>query len=118
MYLKFKNETIICEPLSVTGQVMGFTKELSIHNKIIVKLDKDICPGTLIGTHIDIETDKIRNGFYEILSAELNEQGLYELNIGDISLIRAFEDPADKGKGYRYNISEGAKMRIALAKEI
>ena len=116
-YLKFKGQELITEDLFVTGYVSDFTKEMSIDNKIVVKLDRNVCPDRLAGAYVDIETDKIRNGFYEILSAKKNEQGLFELSIGDITLIRALAD-GDDVKQYFYNITEGAKFKIALVKEI
>ncbi|HBN83510.1 MAG TPA: hypothetical protein DDZ89_06655, partial [Clostridiales bacterium] len=116
-YLKFKGQELITEDLFVIGYVSDFTKEMSIDNKIVVKLDRNVCPDRLAGAYVDIETDKIRNGFYEILSAKKNEQGLFELSIGDITLIRALAD-GDDAKQYVYNIAEGAKCKIALVKEI
>jgi hypothetical protein len=81
-----------------------------------IPFDTDVCPSKLTHAYTDIETDKIRNGCYKILSAQKNRDGLYELNIGDITLIRALVNEGQEEK-YVYNIAEGAKIRIPLAKE-
>jgi hypothetical protein len=114
--LKFKDQELVKGDLFVTGIVIDFTKESSLDNRIIVKLDTDVCPSKLTHAYTDIETDKIRNGCYKILSAQKNRDGLYELNIGDITLIRALVNEGQEEK-YVYNIAEGAKIRIPLAKE-
>jgi hypothetical protein len=115
-YLKFKDQELVKGDLFVTGIVIDFTKESSLDNRIVVKLDTDVCPSKLTHAYTDIETDKIRNGCYKILSAQKNRDGLYELNIGDITLIRALVNEGQEEK-YVYNIAEGAKIRIPLAKE-
>ncbi|NLY96096.1 MAG: hypothetical protein GX082_01465 [Clostridiaceae bacterium] len=115
-YLKFKDQELVKGDLFVTGIVIDFTKESSLDNRIIVKLDTDVCPSKLTHAYTDIATDKIRNGCYKILSAQKNRDGLYELNIGDITLIRALVNKGQEEK-YVYNIAEGAKIRIPLAKE-
>jgi hypothetical protein len=113
-YLKFMDQELVTEDLFVTGTVIDFTKESSLDNTIVVKLDTDVCPSKLFGAYTDIETDKIRNGCYKVLSAEKNKDGLYELNIGDITLIRAAT--GDVGQ-YEYNIANGAQIRIPLSEE-
>ena len=62
-YLKFKGQELLGEEQAVTGFVTDFTKEMSLENKIVVKLNKDICADSLADIHIDIETDRFRNGF-------------------------------------------------------
>lgn len=113
-YCKFKDQVILSENSSVYGTVSGFTKEMSVKNYITVKPEKDICPDKLVGKYVEIETDKIRNGFYEILSARCIGQNEVALDIGDITLIRCYKDPEDFEKGFVYNIFEGAKVKIVM----
>ncbi len=115
--LMINGDRIVSDNPVVSGSVVNFTKEPGLNNSIIVKLDKDICPSLLTGAYVSIETDLIRNGFYEIVSAEYIEQNIYALNTGDVSFIRGFIDATDFDKGYKYNISEGESLKIVLPVE-
>jgi len=112
-----KDKVIIAKRQAVTGEVVAFTKELTDNNKIIVKLSEHICPSNLDGAFVDIKTDQIRNGFYEIESAKVLKDGLYELSVGNTTFIRSYVDDMDFAKGFIYNINEGAPLTIPLSNE-
>jgi hypothetical protein len=116
-YCRFNDQTIVSSNSTIKGHVVDFTKEMTHANRIFVKLDKDVCPSDLKGAYVNIETDKIRNGFYEILSAKKNDLDLYEIDIGNITLIRSYVDSENFEKGYLYNILEGAPLKIVLPEE-
>ncbi len=116
-FCRFNGKNLISQNKAVTGCVKDFTKEMSEQNYITITLDREVCPKTLDGKYIDIKTDGIRNGFYEIVSALKIKQNQYLINIGDVTLIRGFIDPEDFALGYKYNIEKGAEVRIALPEE-
>lgn len=116
-FCKVEEKVIVSEKEAVLGEVIDFTKELTEDNKIIVEFAENISPDKLAGTFIDIKTDQVRNGFYEIESARILDNGLYELSIGNTTFIRGYIDVMDFDKGYTYNISKGAPFAIALSKE-
>ncbi|MEA4832234.1 MAG: heparinase II/III family protein [Oscillospiraceae bacterium] len=105
-------------PLKITGTVRAFTKELSFDNSITVSLNSDIDPAKLSGKYICIGNDSIRNSSYKILSAKRvqDENGAnYILDIGDITLIRQYNDLKDLSKGFYYDISAGRTAWIPLS---
>lgn len=113
-FCSFKGRVLCSQNPTVYGVVTDFTKEPDIKNRIEVEFDQIVDPSSLAGKYIDIETDKIRNGFYEILSAEKAGEETFSLDIGDCTLIRGYKDPLDFDKGYLYNIKEGARIRIPM----
>ncbi|MFD0698091.1 carbohydrate binding domain-containing protein [Paenibacillus sp. GCM10027628] len=100
---------------AVTGTVVDFTKNLSIHNEIIVDVPAlAVSPSELTGKSIVIQNDGIRNGTYRILNATALSDSRLKLDIGDITLIRSYLDPKDFSKGFVYDIGNGASFRIPL----
>lgn len=97
---------------AVSGTVTGFTKELSSENEITIRPDTAIDPAKLNGKHIVVKNDAVESGTYEIRSASANADGSIKLDIGDVTLIRAYKNA---GKDFTYNIAEGQSFRIPLA---
>lgn len=98
----------------LTGTVVDFTRDMSFTNHIIVRLDNvQALPQDLAGRSIVVKNDGERSGWYLIEGAQL-EGDLLTLDIGDITLIRAWEDAQDFGKGFVYDIAPGAAFRIPL----
>jgi hypothetical protein len=104
---------------SLEGTLEDFTRTLSVHNELIVRIDADLVAAgvrlsDLAGKWIFIDNDGVRNASYPITRAEALGGGKYKLEIGDLTLIRAFADPEDFSKGYLYDVAEGARFRIPL----
>ena len=104
---------------AIEGTVKDFTRELAFENFIEIELSDEIDASAidvseLSGMLLDIENDGARNGDYWIKSAEL-EGNTLRLDIGDVTTIRGYEDAFDFSKGYKYDIEEHQKARIALS---
>lgn len=99
----------------LTGKVVDFTRELSSVNEIVVELeDVTNLPRNLDGLSIFVDTDGERNGTYQIQQSSLEDRTL-TLNVGDITLIRGWQNANDFSKGYLYDIEPGAQFRIPLS---
>lgn len=102
----------------LTGTVTGFTEEMSSSNKIIISPDEEIAPEVLRGKYIYVDNggdksgDKY-NGCYEILDAAASPQGI-ELDIGPVTLIKAYKNKYSFNMGYVYNIAKGQRFNIPL----
>lgn len=95
-----------------------FTRELTDQNRLTVKRKGPaIDPKELAGKQIFVETDGERNGAYEILGIRPASGNRWELNLGDITLVRQYKDENDDSKGYVYNLKKGASWRIPLSAE-
>lgn len=104
---------------ALTGMVAGFTKEPSVRNDIVVEMDMNgVSPDELAGASIYVANDGVRNGAYRILGVAALGGNRYKLDIGDITLIRGYKNPADFTQGYRYDIAENAAFRIPLTRQI
>jgi hypothetical protein len=111
-------ESAYADPAQLSGTVTGFTKELSLSNYIDVAMDlATLPPDRLIGVFIYIENDGERNAVYEIKGINELETGKYRLSIGDITLIRSYQDHSDPAHGYVYDITEGSVFRIPLSQQ-
>lgn len=99
----------------LTGTVVDFTRDMSFHNEITVRLDNmpHVPPQDLADRSIVVENDAERSGWYLIKGAQL-QGDLLTVDIGDITLIRKWVDAHDFSKGYIYDIAPGAKVRIPL----
>lgn len=105
------NEILDC----LTGTVIDYTRELSTENEISVQLSNaNALPCSLNGLSVFVETDGARNGAYQIRQAALDGDVL-TLDIGDITLVRSWQNAYDFSKGYLYNIEPGAQYRIPLS---
>lgn len=103
---------------SLNGTIVDFTKELSSQNSITVQLAlQGINPSQLIGRFLYADNDGTRNAAYQIKGVQSLGEGRLKLDIGDITLVRSFKDANDFGKGYIYDVSEGAAFRIPLSVE-
>ncbi|MFK7695013.1 heparinase II/III family protein [Paenibacillus sp. HJGM_3] len=100
------------------GTVVDFTKELSLHNSLTVELDlQGLNSDSLIGASIYVQNDGKRNAAYMIKGAAAIGEKVYELDLGDITLIRAYADSNDSRKGYIYDVAAGSAFTIPLARE-
>lgn len=98
------------------GTVQDFTRELSVQNELIVYADlQQVNPEELVGRAIHIETDRIRNGVYEIKGIEPLGNQQYRLDIGSSTLIRGYQDAHDFDQGFAYDIAPQASFRIPLS---
>ncbi|MBP1996673.1 chitinase N-terminal domain-containing protein [Paenibacillus eucommiae] len=101
---------------SLEGTVIDFTREMSLHNEINVKLNlRGLQPEALVGRMIYVDNDKIRNAAYEIKGVSLAGEHEYRLELGDITLIRSYLNAADFTQGYVYDIAPDAAFRIPLS---
>ena len=107
----------ISETASYTGKIFNFTDTLSDKNTIIVRFDNNVDVGKLVNKYIYVTNDGTQNGAYKILGASVNEQNAayVDLDIGDVSLIRAYKDKKNPGDGYIYNIEKGQNFAIPLS---
>jgi hypothetical protein len=104
---------------ALTGTVAGFTKEPAVQNDIVVEMDMNgVSPDELAGASIYVANDGVRNGAYRILGVAALGGNRYKLDIGDITLIRGYKNPADFTQGYRYDIAENAAFRIPLTRQL
>ena len=100
----------------IDGEVIGFTKDLSEENEIVIKTScksDDIC-GSLV---IVDNGEESRGSAYKIISSEKIGEKVV-LDIGRVTLIRGYEDIMKPEKGYVYSIREGQKIRIPITKEV
>ncbi len=106
---------------TLTGNVKGFTEELSLKNYIDVSLSADVDLNTLAGKQIIINHDGIGNAAYTISSATDEGDGLADgdvrLDIGTVTPIRSYIDNNDFDKGYIYNIGKGQSFVIPMTNE-
>ena len=98
---------------AVTGTVLDFTREPATENSIRIATENPPAdPATLAGKYIFVENDRERSGAYRIHAAKAADDGSLLLNIGDISLIRQYQDRFAPEKGYVYDIAPGSPCRI------
>lgn len=104
---------------ALTGTVIGFTKALAFQNDIVVEMNMNgVSTDALAGASIYVANDGVRNGAYRIRGATDLGDNRYKLDIGDITLIRGYKNPANFAEGYRYDIEENASFRIPLTRQI
>ncbi|WP_405457351.1 heparinase II/III family protein [Paenibacillus sp. HJGM_3] len=100
------------------GTIVDFTKELSLQNKLTVQMNMHgTDPGSLIGTSIYVQNDGQRNATYLIKAVKALGNDRYELDLGDITLIRSYADPNDLFKGFVYDVAEGSSFVIPLDRQ-
>ncbi|MBD2861440.1 heparinase II/III domain-containing protein [Paenibacillus oceani] len=101
------------------GTVTDFTRELSLQNKLQVQLDlQDQQPGSLIGRSVYVRNDGQRNAVYLIKDVVPLGGGLYELDLGDITLIRSYASTTDLSQGFKYDVAPGNTFVIPLARQL
>lgn len=98
-----------------TGFVEDFTRELQLENKIIVKSDTEMDIELLTDKYIYVDNslESPENGAYRILGAKRVSENTYELDIGDVTLVRVLKDATDIYGGYIYNIDSKQRFRIS-----
>ncbi|TMV50053.1 hypothetical protein FE783_10840 [Paenibacillus mesophilus] len=102
---------------SLTGTLMSFTETLSVQNELTVRMEaRGTQPSEWIGKTIFVENDGVRNASYPIKGVTELGDNRYKLDIGDLTLIRAYADRNDLSKGYVYDVAAGAKFRIPLTR--
>ena len=97
-----------------TGAVQSFTTELSLENQLVFTPDQAVDTAAITGQYVYVQNDGSENGAYKIEGAQVLENGDVALDLGDVTLIRAFQDADDMEKGYVYNIAKGQSLRIPL----
>ncbi len=100
---------------AITGEVIDFSRDLSLDNYITVKADADVDVTKLSGKMIVVDNDMVKNGAYYIESAEKLSDGNIKLDIGTVSAIRKYKDANDFDAGFIYNINPGQSFKIATA---
>jgi len=113
---------IIGEPVAdvkagIYGRVADFTQGLVFKNEIVITPDGEISEeeaAELAGRYVFIENDGVRNGVYQIKSAELRD-GKLVLNTGMTDYIRALIDASDINGGFTYNIAPRQDVYIPLS---
>ncbi len=104
--------------VAATGTVVDFTRELSVENEIVVRMDdSELDTELLEGQYVYIENDGVRNASYRIEAASSLGDGRYALDVGDVTPIRSWTDPNDFAKGFIYDVAVGARLRIPLTDE-
>ncbi|MBE6550786.1 MAG: hypothetical protein E7665_01490 [Ruminococcaceae bacterium] len=96
------------------GKITGFTETLSSDNYIDITADEFYDEKLLCGRCIHIDTSEYTNGVYEIFGAKRLENGDIRLDIGDVTTVKAYKDPAKKDMTLVFNIEKGAGYRIPL----
>ncbi|MBR2180440.1 MAG: S-layer homology domain-containing protein, partial [Oscillospiraceae bacterium] len=113
---------IIGEPVAdvkagIYGRVADFTHGLAFENEIMITPDGEISEeevAELAGRYVFIENDGVRNGAYQIKSAELRD-GKLVLSTGNVDYIRALVDTSDMDGGFTYNIAPRQDVYIPLS---
>ncbi len=98
---------------SLTGEIVDFSRDLSLDNFIEIKPDKAIIPDRLVGKMIIVDNDTVQNGAYHILGAESTDDGNIMLDIGTVSVIRRYKNADELDGGFVYNINAGQSFKIA-----
>jgi uncharacterized protein YjdB len=115
----------------ITGSIVGFTKELSLNNEIIVQLDRSISDklDTLVGRFVSVNNNyealaqsgdlRAPNGVYSVISAQIVDEDakIYALNIGATTLVKGFVNEGDFSQGYLFEIAEEDTLTIHFANE-
>lgn len=100
------------------GTVESFTQELSVENRLTVRMDlQGVEPASLVGTMVDVQNDGKRNAAYTIRGVREAGSGLYELDLGDKTLIRSYASTTDLNQGFIYDVSAGAAVTIPLTRQ-
>jgi len=99
---------------TLCGEVVSFTRDLTLENNITVRLDETVDAQLLTGRFVTIAADTAPNAVYEIVGAKPIENGLWNLDVGDCTTISGYKDRTQKEKGYAYYFSEGSKLTITL----
>lgn len=100
------------------GTVADFTRELSVGNKLQVQLDlQDTDPNELVGRFVYVQNDGVRNAAYEIRGVAPLDGGRYELDLGDLTLIRSYASATDLNEGFVYDVAAGQPIVIPLSRE-
>lgn len=111
-------DLIQSETAALTGTVTDFTKELSLENEITIQLDQAYADiENVVGSYVYVETDGERNGAYRIQSVKAKKNNKVALDIGDVTLIRNYNNASDVTQGFRYDIAEGAAFVLPLSVE-
>ncbi|MBB6735589.1 heparinase II/III domain-containing protein [Cohnella zeiphila] len=101
----------------LSGTVADFTKDLSLDNTLTVQMDlQGEDPNRLIGKTVYVRNDGVRNAAYLIRGVTQTGEGIYELDLGDATLIRAYADNADITKGFVYDVAAGDAFAIPLSR--
>lgn len=100
------------------GTVESFTQGLSLDNKLTVQMDlQGIAPHSLVGTMVDVQNDGKRNAAYTIEGVREIRSGVYELDLGDTTLIRSYASTTDLNQGFIYDVAVGAAVTIPLTRQ-
>ncbi|WP_010269714.1 heparinase II/III domain-containing protein [Paenibacillus senegalensis] len=104
----------------VTGEVLDFTKNLSLDNSIRIRINRDepnqnIRAEDLTGKRIYVEDDGERNAVYKIHALTMTSEQEAVIAIGDQTLIRCYRSKEDLAAGFVYDIREGARFNIPLS---
>ncbi len=100
---------------AITGEVVDFSRDLSLDNYITVKADGAVDAQSLAGKVIVVDNDMVKNGAYYIESAKTLENGDIKLDIGTVTAIRKYKDANDFDAGFVYNINPGQNFKIATS---
>ncbi|WP_010276742.1 heparinase II/III domain-containing protein [Paenibacillus senegalensis] len=112
-------ETPVTSAAAVTGEVVDFTRDLSMENVIEAELELNgVNPQELVGRMIYIENDGVRNAVYPIQGLEPISGSLYRIDIGNQTTVRRYLNANDFSQGYVYDLEEGASLRIPLSVEM
>ncbi|MBE6912665.1 MAG: hypothetical protein E7473_09085 [Ruminococcaceae bacterium] len=98
---------------AITGEVVDFSRDLSLDNYITVKPDNDVDASLFAGKMIVVDNDMVKNGAYFVESAEKLSDGNIRLDIGTVTAIRRYKDANDFDAGFIYNINPGQSFKIA-----
>lgn len=105
-------------PAAVTGELVDFTRELSVRNELLVAVDGPMpAADELVGGYVYVANDGVRNAAYRIVAAEGRGARTLWLDIGDATTVRSYVDANDFSKGFQYDVATGASVRIPLTRE-
>lgn len=103
---------------NLSGTIDDFSRTLTINNHIDANMSLNgLAVEQLKGKWIYVTNDGVRNASYEIKAIAALGGEKFRLDIGSVTLVRAFADPADGSKGYVYDIAPGASFVIPLSHE-
>jgi hypothetical protein len=103
---------------AVTGEILDFSRDLTDHSVIEIKINEDVDPEIFENRYIYVDNGVLGKGEYNscyyIKKAETLGDRI-RLHLGNSSLIRGYIDNDDFSKGYLYYIDTRMKFRIPLS---
>ncbi|RBI60470.1 hypothetical protein DMJ13_19425 [halophilic archaeon] len=94
-----------------TGRLVGFTRDLSSSNELVVDLDEAVDPEAAVGDFLYVDVAGDANGVYPVESVERQGENRVAFDVGGATTVEGFVDPEDPDAGYEHVVETGARVR-------